>query len=263
MNDGSEQMGLVKVDQSELLPAITTPAITAPAQDVALTAENADEMVQCQNAIIVWCKAKVAELRQQTEELTQAFQHAVKRKWKSDTLKRHAAIAAKRQSFYERMLVALEHGYQIVPSFPVTAFAVRTDRKKPLRMMTTMAHRQHEQEAESLPAGEGEYKNPFPMVYQRTIQAATQTTHAIIQYFAEAWRDLEFPISMAKPRIIEAVERAMALKIFDDFGILPADSRPKGDPLIIARLKDPRQSGYSNPRYVCFIVAWHLNTADL
>lgn len=239
-------------------------------QNIEVTAENADEMAQCQTAIVEWCKNKIASMRAEAKELTEAYERAKRSKWKFDTLQRHSELAAKRTEFYERMLVALEHGYQIVPSFPVTAFAIRTDKNKPLKMMTTSWRENHTQLPPNIPAGEGEYKNPFPIVLERTTAVATATTGEKKQYWADSWREMEFPFSMSKPRIMEACTRAMALKIFDDLGILPgyAPSEgtrpPKGDPIIVARLKDPRPPGpYNPPRWVTFIVAWHLNTKEL
>jgi len=245
---------------------------TAPTQakDIEGTAENADQMAECKSAMVEWCRGKVADMKQQSTELKEAYDLAVKNKWRTVTLKRHSELALKRVDFYQRMLTALEHGYQIVPSFPVTAFAVRTDKKKPLRMWTTQWNKSHEQEAKFMPAGEGEYKNPFPVVNQLEITPVSATQNQVNQYWASAWKDLEFPISMAKPRIMEATERAMALKIFDDLAILPGYSPsegtrpPKGDPIIVARLLDPRpRSFYQNQRFVTFIVAWHLNTREL
>lgn len=235
------------------------PTAQAPTPDIQVTAENADEMAQCQSAIITWTKAKLHQMEFEHADLEGAYRHAVKSKWKSDTLKRHVGIALKRVEFYSKMLVALEHGYQIVPNFPVTAFAVRTDRKKPLKMFTTWWDRDHQQEAAGLPAGEGNYKNPFPVVLERVVVGATETKSAVKNYWADSWADLEFPISMAKPQIMEATTRAMALKIFDDFGILPG--APKQDPMIIARLCI-RRSQY-NHQWLSFIVAWHLDTRVL
>lgn len=250
--------------------AMVPMAVPTPAKDIEVTAESADEMAQCQTHLVAWCKAKVLDMQQQAHELKEAYELAVKNKWRTVTLKRHAELAAKRVDFYQRMLTALEHGYQIVPSFPVTAFAVRTDKKKPLRMWTTQWNKSHEQEAKFMTAGEGEYKNPFPVVRQSEVRPASATQNQINEYWASAWKDLEFPLSMSKPTIMEATERAMALKIFDDLAILPgyAPSEgtrpPKGDPIIVARLLDPRPiSFYQKNRFVTFIVAWHLNTREL
>lgn len=257
------------------LTTLSNPAIaiaeqeSIPVENIELTAETGDEMAQCQSALILWCKSKIKETQHQAEELKSAFHHAVKRKWKSDTLKRHAALAAKRVDFYERLLAALEHGYQIVPPFPITAFAVRTNKAKPLKMASYRSSDTHEQKAPELPSGEGEYKNPFPIVHQRLIspeQKATATTQykaEVKEYFATGWDDLEFPVTMAKPKIMEATTRAMALQIFDEIGILPQDGR-RVDPMIIATIIIPHSSGgYSTPRRISFIIAWHLDTETL
>lgn len=262
------QQGLVK--RPDVLEVANPSAVTIAPKDVELTAENADEMAQCQNAMVQWARSKVAELAHQWQELKTAYEYAVKQKWRNDTLKRHAGIAEKRLDFYKRMLTALEHGYQIVPSFPITAFAIRTEKTKPLKMATFSWSKLHTQQPECVEAGEGEYKNPFPVVHQRTIEKATATTGEKCEYWAHSFKDVEFPLSMSKPKIMEATTRAMALKIFDDIGILPGyapnegTKPPRGDPLIIARLKDPRAAGpYNAPRYISFIVAWHLDTKTL
>ncbi len=242
---------------------------TLPVPDIQVTAENADEMVACQRDLIGWTEAKIAELAAQAIELKTAFEHARDHGWKYDTLERHWKLAIKRQDFYERMLTALVHGYQIVPSFPITAFAIRTDKNKPLKMMTTWYSKSHTQEPSEIPAGEGDYKNPFPVVSQRTTAQATATTGEKCQYWAREWKDMEFPLSMSKPRIMEAATRAMALKIFDDIGILPGYApnegtrAPRGDPLIIARLMVPKQYSAENRRWVSFIIAWHLDTRTI
>ena len=263
MSDTNENKALVKAQ-----PTTVATAASPPVSDIEVTAENADEMAQCQSAMIRWCKAKVAEAGAQADELKSAYEYAVKQKWKNDVLKRHAELAAKRHDFYKRMLVALEHGYQIVPSFPITAFAIRTDQKKPLRMCTTGWNRGHAQKSPGLPEGEGDYKNPFPIVHQREVVAATSTKGATDEYWAAAWKDFEFPLSMSKPQIMKATTRAMALKIFDDLGILPGFAPnegtrpPRGDPIIVARIKVPDWPA-AREHHISFIIAWHLNTATL
>lgn len=262
---------------SPLAMQTTTPAsplgvatVSPPSENIEVTAETVDEMEVCQSAMIAWCQSKIAAMRSERDELKETHDRLVKHKWKSDKVKRLWHVATHRTDFYERLLTALQHGYQIVPSFPVTAFAIRTDKSRPLRMYTNSWLDSHTQEAPILHAGEGEYKNPFPKVRQMTISEATPTKGQTVAYWAEEWKDLEFPLAMAKPRIIEATTRAMALKIFDDLAILPGfepskgTRPPKGDPIIVARLQDPRKPGpYNPPRYITFIVAWHLNTKEL
>ena len=257
MSESNENMALV-------------PVTAGPPMNIEVTAENADEMGQCQEALITWCVAKVVDLRHQFDELTEGFKHAVKRKWKSDTLRRHAALAEKRVNFYERILIALKEGYQIIPDLPATVFAIRTDRKKPATMYEY--HKLHhdwlpndnkEQEPKALPAGEGEYKNPLPTILSDDKGKQPDEKGNMLHHWAtwaHKWQDIEFPIQMAKPKIMRAATRAMALKIFDELGIFPEDK--KKDPIIIARMKVPSNYKFG-VRYVSFVVAWHLNTRDL
>lgn len=240
----------------------TIPQTVPVVADVQLTATQPDEIATAQQALIEWTNKKIDSLQAERIELEDAYNHAVSQKWASGTLKRHAALAAKRIEFYEKMKSALESGFVIIPNFPVTVFAVRTERQKPLKLMTSHRYDTHEQKAECLDEGAGEYKNPFPLCYEREFPNPTEEdpNRKGHSFWAEAWKDLEFPVTMSKVQIMEATTRAMALKIFDDFGIMP--ERKKEDPIIVARLLDPRSTKY-NRRFVTFMVAWHLNTRDL
>lgn len=66
---------------------------------------------------------------------------------------------------------------------------------------------------------------------------------------------------MAKPHIMCAVERAMALKIFDDIGILPDPSPKKKDPIIVGRIYDNPTTYHRVP--LTFMISWHLDTRAL
>lgn len=242
----------------------TNPAPVVPGENVELTATAPDEIGQAQIRLIDWCKNRILNLKVEYEELREAYDHAVAQKWKSSTLERPATRCLKRVQFYEKMLSALEHGYCIIPNFPVTVFAIRTDKTKPLKTATFEHWNNHEQLAAGIPAGEGDYKNPFPVQWETMVPNPSREDEKRMskQYTAEEWADLDFPLNMAKPRIMEATTRAMALKIFDDFGILPGNK--KEDPIIVGRLRDPRSGPYrGQTRWVTMMIAWHLNTRDL
>lgn len=236
--------------------------------NLSLTATLPGQMATCQEALIAWARKKTATLSADVDELQGALEHARLRKWKTSTIARHLAKTDARRLFYGKMIGALEAGYVIVPNFPVTLFAIRTDRGQPLRLMSTRWSDTHEQQSQpQLGEGEGEYKNPFPLLSSYNITAAMPVdphtgrkpeTH---QYYAAAWDEFEFPITMAKPQIMEAATNAMALKIFDQFGILPTPYK-KEDPVIVAQLVDPRSTKY-NRRVVTFMIAWNLDTRTL
>lgn len=230
------------------------------AENLQVSAFTPDEMLHANEALIIWCNQKIASVEAEQKELQEAYEHAKLRKWKTGTLHRHAGLALKRVEYFKKMKSALEHGYYIVPNFPISMFAIRTKREEPLKLIKFGSWTPTlEQHPEGLPMGEGEYQNPFPEVWTK---AAPQEGEAHRKAFwAEDWKDIEFPINMSKPQIMEATTRAMALNIFDEFGILP-DPKPKRDPVIIGRLLDPRSTTYVK-KHISFIIAWHLDTRVL
>lgn len=241
---------------------------TAPSLE--LTATTPLEMQQAQSELIEWCEKKIAAMRHDTAELSENVAIAIKNKWKVSTLKRHAELSSKRVTFYEKIKAALEAGYCIVPNFPVTLFAIRTDKDKPAALLSTGEHYRKpgfikEQEAKILPAGEGEYHSHLPVVCEEHIDDVIKQSGTKMQVWssqATDWNDVDFPINMAKPRIMEATSRAMAMKVFDELGILP-DPHPKKDPLIVGHIIDPTPRGYGQNKFITFIVAWHLNVRDI
>lgn len=224
--------------------------------DVSLTATLPHEMVESQNQLIAWCTNKLAVLKSESIELQEAYAHAKRSKWKTSVLYAHWQKSLKREIYYDKMKQALEAGFYIIPNFPVTMFAIRTKKNSPDGKMSTSYWGSKTQDAMQLPAGEGEYKNPEPIVERETTKWAdnTTTSHSV----ATDWQDIEFPITMAKPFIMEATSRAMALNIFDQFGIMPPTRND--DPVIIGQIR--MKNGYSEK--VCsFMIAWFLNTKVL
>lgn len=257
---------LVKTDDT------AQPAPLAPIDVHEVTATSPDEMAEAQQNLIAWFERKVVECESEASDTLATHDYAKKHKWRTEPLKRQADRASKRLMFYQKILAALKAGYVIVPNFPVTAFAIRTSHKKPFKLATLSDTQRHTQKADGAPIGEGEYQNPFPVVAQKTILPATASQEERVRYWATAWKDLEFPIVMANIRIIEATTTAMALKVFDDFAILPgyAPSEgtrpPAGDPIIVARIYNTSiQIPYyhADRKHITFMIAWHLNLATI
>jgi len=92
------------------------------------------------------------------------------------------------------------------------------------------------------------------------------------RWFSRAnFLDVEFPLLACRPAIIDATTRAMALKVFDEIGILPPDSSHtdmaaarKGDPVIVGRIVDPRaKPGWAQRKRLSFLIGWFVDTKDL
>lgn len=246
----------------------TTTQTVVPVEDgnIEVSATTPREMVESHQAMIGWCERKICVIQTEAKELRDAYEHAREKKWKSDTLKRHADLADRRVVYYQKFKAALEAGYCVVPNFPVTMFAIRTDKGKPVKgfdYLESIHSKNFQQEAQVLKQGEGEYQNPNPVIkeqpwkeIERNCGSYKEKVHPV---WAEKWDDLEFPANMARFHVMTAATRAMAMRIFDELGFLPADTKRNPDPLLIGRLIDPRPT----KNRVSFMIAWHIDTKTL
>lgn len=232
---------------------LTNQIIQNVAKDIELTARLPNEMIVAQQQLITWCDGKIQVVRAESVELKAAYEHAKEMKWKHTALQNQYNNSVKRISYYEKIKAALLEGYCIVPNFDVEIFAIRSKRQKPMKFLSTSnwGRSRDEQPAHDVPLGEGEYVNNRPIIYSRKIGDEKK------EYWAEKWQDVEFPITMCKPVIMEATTEAMKQKIFDRFGVFPS-TRKKCDPVIIGQIVN--KTGQYGERVVSFMIAWHLNT---
>lgn len=227
--------------------------------DISVSGDDRESLAAGQATLIRWCENRLAQATAERDEAQLAFETAQKKKWGSSTLKRIALRLEKVVVYYDKMLAAFKEGYVMVPTFPLQIFAIRTGKKYPKQIVSTYSSNEFRQDSQKLEAGEGEYKNPLPPVYQRNLGKDAKGNDQM-QYYPHGWNEIDFPVTMAKPHIMEAVDHAMALKIFDEIGILPS-VRTKGDPLICGTLRDPRDQW--GDRKVVFMIAWHVDTRTL
>jgi hypothetical protein len=235
-------------------------ALEAPAapDDVTLVALTPEQMVPAQHDLIAWCDRKIAAIRAELADhetnLELATQHGWKRQSVANTLNR----TAKRIVYYEKMKAALEAGYLLVPNMPVDLFAVRVRRRKQAEQ-THEWRQQFAAQAEALPAGEGRYVDEalFSTTETYTEQDATGKTVTKRRYRSSDYDDVDFPVKLVKPVVLEAASRAMALKLFDEMGIVRVENGR--DPIVVGRIIDPR----GNRRRATFFVAWWVDTAAL
>lgn len=249
MNESTMAVELAKPQALQTVPV---------AKDIELTATLPEEMQLAQVQLIEWCKNKILELKSDLADLEGAYNHAKKHAWKYSTYKTHALKCAKRITYYEKVLGALEAGYCIVPNFPVTVFAIRTKRKDPEPGYVDTHWSSHEQPSQILAPGVGCYQNPLPVIRyeQRKVPKPDNPNNMIHSSWASDWNDIDFPINMAKPRIMEAATNAMAIKLFDELGVLPSPYK-REDPMVLGIVKNPCGAPAS------FLIAWHLKTKDL
>ena len=239
----------------------TTDADTpAPAEDLTLVALTPADMVPAQTELRAWCDRKVAAVQTELADLEANLEMAVTAGFKLRGVQDAISRTNKRVLYYEKLKAAVEAGYVIVPNFPVALFAVRVQRDKQ-REATDDYSRSSKFEAkpELLPAGEGRYvdERVFTTSEQYEEKGYNDKMVTKTRYTSADYDVVDFPVSVVKPSILAATQQAMALKLFDQMGIVRNESG--NDPIVVGQLLDPRGNG----RRVTFFVAWWLDTASL
>lgn len=241
--------------------AISAAADIPQAKDITLLADNPADMLTAQKGLILWCEQKIAVCDAERLEAVGNGQRALASGWAGEEKrwKRVAGRARLKVEFYTKVRMALEAGYYIVPPFPGQVFAIRTKRNYIQGHSQTGHFNDHEQKEQTLPAGEGEYKNPFPQVYRHSDKRTKQDgSQEVIRWTtASDFLPMEFPIALVKPEILDATNRALAGKFFDRLSVLPRFRAP--DPIVMGEINIPHKPGQS----VAFFVAWWLDTRTL
>jgi hypothetical protein len=252
---------------TDLVPAGTQAMTTVEdvTENVTLVAEHPADMQIAQSRLAEWFRQKISIIKQDADDAAENLGIATKAGWKATTFERQKRVTRKRMAFYEKCLAAVEAGYTIVPNFPVDVFAIRTAKRKPKSGISESRWETFQQEAQELPIGSGRYVEPLPTVRQRSVDYKDSKTGLIEskkQYYPKDFdEEIEFPISIAKPRVMEATHRAMAGKFFDEIGCLPTRRAKKGDPIVTGAVI-MRNGQYTTHR-VTFLIAWWIDTRQL
>jgi hypothetical protein len=231
---------------------------------VHLVARNPVEMQTAQADLAEWLKRKIDSFDPEITALNASINEAKTNGWSVTALTRQRNKEVARQEFYAKVLAAVEAGYTVVPEFPVDMFAIRVLRDYPKGGRVESRYGAPALSAEApdiLPPGYGEYFSNMPTgergSYQK--QIGDGKTETIRYADADQFSEVVFPIRAARPEVMSATAEAMALKVFDQIGICPAER--KADPLIIGQVLGKKE-GYSQ-KCVNFLIAWHLNLNEL
>jgi hypothetical protein len=241
-------------------------AVQTQKSAVHLVARNPVEMQTAQADLAEWLRRKIDSFDPEITDLNASINEAKKNNWSVAALTRQRNKEVARQEFYAKVLAAVEAGYTIVPEFPVDLFAIRVSREFPQNDRTTVTASSYgpapvyREKPDVLAAGEGSYVSPWPQVERGTYEE--QKGEQLVKYkFAEPteFSEVVFPLRAARPEVMNATAEAMALQVFDQIGICPAER--KADPLIIGQILGKKE-GYSQ-KCVNFLIAWHLNLNEL
>lgn len=228
--------------------------------DLELVALSPGDLLAAQVSLVTWCDGKVTSIHAELTDLRENLRIAKESKWRWQGYATSISRAEKRVLFYEKIKAAVGAGYLIVPNFPVDLLAVRVSRHKQRERISDYASSSDfDAKAELLPAGEGRYVDNRLFTTAEEYEGKTHDGKVVMRtrHRSSDYDEVDFPVQAVKPVILDATQKAMSLKIFDEMGIV--QNRSGRDPIIVGRLLDPRQTG----RVVTFFVAWWLNTNTL
>lgn len=246
--------------------------LTDDMPDFTVIAQSPREMEAAQLNLIAWAERKAGLIERELREAAEQLRIAIGRKWKTTAWRSEVRKHQNRIEFYKKVKAALEAGYYIVPPFPIDIFAIRVDRSHPHRRDQISANN-HDQPAQVLPQGEGRYVDPRPFVASR-VQTDTkivnhqtgETKQVPVKYhYATEYDEVDFPFKLARAEIKDTTLKAMALKIFDQIGVLPRVRKP--DPIVCGQILFPNKKVYAwnphNQNGLTFFVAWWLDTKTI
>lgn len=217
------------------------------------------QMEVAQKELVDWCDARIAYERGELWTATENYEIARKAKWRARPWQTQCRKHRNQITYYEKIKAAVTEGYYIVPPFPVDIFAIRTGKAAP----KPDYHVGHSSPAfvqapQILPQGRGEYVSDRPEITSLQIVKKDGTRTA--EHWPEELRPVDFPMTLVRPEVIDATQKAMAAKIFDQMGILPSRrGRRPADPIVVGQILNPAK----RDKPVTFFVAWWLNTDDL
>jgi len=239
------------------------------AENMVVLAKDPQEMAASQKQLIGWFQERVRLARVELDDAEANLEQAKKRKWATRGWTRQVGLARGRFNFYEKGLAALEEGFCIIPDFPTQIFAIRTSKKKPRKNTRSNEHGWvpdiQDQQTDSPPLGEGEYQSPEAELRERSkeITDSNGKTRTRVTAWADSWKPPDFPMKRVKPQILDNAGKAMALKLFDEIGVLPARRarRRARDPIVTGRIV--RRDGPYTEVGLTFLIGWWIDTQDL
>jgi hypothetical protein len=216
------------------------------------------ELAPAQQSLRAWCEARIVHWTGKQEIARKAVDHAIAHGWKADRYNAELRRCASRVRFYRKVDRAIELGYLIVPNFPLEIFAVRTNAQSPRAQFSTSSWKDFAQKPRILPEGEGRYisNRPTKDWLAKTTDEKGNVTQK--EYFpVSLLEDIEMPFDLVRPEIMQAVDRARGLKLFDQVGVC---SDRRADPIVCGQILESSSFG---AKTVTFFLAWYVDLDKL
>lgn len=252
-----------------------------------LVATSPLEMEAAQGDLRARLEEKLTVIEREIVEANRALNEARRNGWATGALTSARNRLVDDETYYNKILAAVEAGHTIIPEFPIEIFAVRRGTPDKRESFTYTGYEatgdswlSNPIQSDCAPAGAGEYRNPEPEMDSRHYRnAQNEITNTVIIKTGRPVGPIMFPSATARSPIMRATAAAMKDKVFDQVGVcLPVEKASKGrvirsqprrrqmnaavgDPLVIGQVLRKNEGG--RQKCVSFIIAWYLNLDEL
>jgi hypothetical protein len=233
-------------------------------------AVNATEMANAKTGIKKWLEAKVLSIDAEIAQLQETLDAAIRHKWKSSGFKSQLQREKQKHLYYQKLLAAVHAGYTIIPNLDCDVFAIRVNRSSPSAKSAInkatgyepCAPRIDDETEQRLPVGDGRYESPFQTTDTLRWDEKNEKNEIVhkVKSYAIDFAEIEFPLAIANPLVMDATANAMAMKIFDRIGIARDRTQVSGDPIVLGQIT--RKVGYQL-KTASFLIAWYLDFRTL
>lgn len=215
--------------------------------------------------MLEWVRGEQRRVALELSDERAALESAIAHHWDRKPFRRKVAQLEARTTFLGKLEEALLAGYVLVPNFDMDVFAIRTTARAPRGGETTNRFDQFLQPAQLLPPRVGEYRNPAPAALERTDRIRSERdpkeVKEVTKYWPHAWAQIEFPMAIARPALMNRAGEVMAQRLFDELGVArdtQGRGRRAGDPFLLGRIRNP--SGRAD---VTFFLGWYFDPSAL
>jgi len=238
-----------------------------------LPAEAGAQVAHPQLALLDFVRQKKTSVEAELAERQEALAYAKKQKWQTTALARIVRQTQSNVEYYEKVAAALEAGYVVMPPVNCEVFAVRVGDKArlPHDVVTKNPSNWNRPgshlgiaETDSASLGEGEYVAPEMRFSSSFTEGAAKVVNGdtkVDVYRRDSADDyisaIPFPVIVAKAKLMNAAQQAMALKVFDEIAISPSRGIRRKDPIILGRIHRRTRAPLN------FLIAWYVNPEEI
>lgn len=214
-----------------------------------VSAVSPTELVTAQKSTLTYINERIEFVKLEIADAEKNLEHALQSHWAVKPFRNLLNKQVRRLNYFEKIKAAIQKGYLIMPSIGwPEGIALRVKDGNKVRWDGQRICIQKNA------LGVGEWID-HKAVIQDHIEENENGRRFRVTDSKSTNTEIDFPVALIKPEVLDATQIAMADKIFDRIA-LATDS---GDPIVLGEIYHPTVSY----RRITFFIAWFLDVRTL